>query len=367
MAERYRSTYSPQPGGTPAPPPASVARAAPGVLHHRYESRATWIMLAAVPMLIGAFFQAPVGMALNLAGFGLLGLGMFFTREGLRAQATYESRRVARRPALPRKLFGSILTGIGIAVGAGEPAAWAGAVVLGGVATVLHALAFGPDPMRDKGMEGVDSFQQDRAARMVDEAEGYLRAMSDAILRTRDRQLEARVNIFAATARDLFRQVEEDPATLTAARRYLGVYLMGARDATVRFADLYAQTRDPRARSDYEALLDDLERSFREVIARARAGSRTNMDIEISVLRDRLAREGVRMPAETPLIGTQPLPDLAHELFAMPEPAAPAEADVFGRATRPGASVTPSDAPPPLPPQGQTAPDAAPAPSPRRD
>ncbi len=47
----------------------------------------------------------------------------------------------------------------------------------------------------------------------------------------------------------LFRTVEGDPRDLTAARKYLSVYLMGARDATVKFADLYAQNRNTKARA----------------------------------------------------------------------------------------------------------------------
>jgi hypothetical protein len=60
----------------------------------------------------------------------------------------------------------------------------------------------------------------------------------------------------------LFRTIEGDPGDLTAARKYLSVYLLGARDATVKFADHYAQTRDAAARTDYEALLTDLETTF---------------------------------------------------------------------------------------------------------
>lgn len=42
--------------------------------------------------------------------------------------------------------------------------------------------------MRDKGTEGVDTFQQDRAQRIVAEGEAHLKAMQDAILRTGDRR-----------------------------------------------------------------------------------------------------------------------------------------------------------------------------------
>lgn len=301
MARRFSGKYSPDGDGykqghgremRPGP--------APQVPRHPYESRTTWITVLASPFLLGAFFQEPFGMVTNLAGFGILAAGMWLTREGLQAEAAYDQRSVARRPAFPRKLFGGIMTGLGLAVGAVEPGAFAEAGVIGFAGAVLHWLCFGPDPMRDKGMEGVDQFQQDRVARIIAGAEQYLDGMRDAILRTRDRRLEARVAMFEATARDLFRQVEKDPGDLAAARRYLGVYLMGARDATVKFADLYAQTRDQKAREDYETLLTDLEANFTQRTRSLIESGRSDLEIEIEVLRDRLEREGVR-PSHDPL------------------------------------------------------------------
>ena len=300
MAKRYGGRHSPQPrldGTDPRPP----ARPRPGEARHPLESRTRWITIMAIPFLISAFWQDPTGLATHLIGFGGSAAGMWMTREGLQAEAAYDARRVARRPAIPRKLFGGILTGLGLAIGAYEPGAEIGAGIIGVAGALLHWLSFGPDPMRDKGMEGVDTFQQDRAQRIVAEGEAHLKAMQDAILRTGDRRLEAHVAMFAATARELFTRVEEDPDDIPAARRYLGIYLQGARDATVKFADLYAQTQDPRAREDYENLLRDLETEFAARTRKLIEGGRTDLDIEIGVLRERLAREGVRpaAPAQT--------------------------------------------------------------------
>jgi hypothetical protein len=146
--------------------------------------------------------------------------------------------------------------------------------------------------LSDKGTDGIDQFQSDRVAKAVTEAEAHLTAMRDAILRARDRGLEARVDKFAATARQLFRTVENDPGDLTAARKYLSVYLQGARDATTKFADLHAQGRDPLARGDYESLLTDLETNFASRTTALLSNNKTDLDVEISVLRDRLKLEG---------------------------------------------------------------------------
>ena len=81
--------------------------------------------------------------------------------------------------------------------------------------------------------------------------------------------------------------MQDDPRQLSAARRYLGIYLIGARDATVKFADFYARGRDAQARSDYEALLDDLEKQFTLRRTALLEDNRTELDIEIEVLREK--------------------------------------------------------------------------------
>jgi 5-bromo-4-chloroindolyl phosphate hydrolysis protein len=266
-------------------------------------ARVNLLFIPAISLVFMAFGDGAIALALALAAAAILTAGAWLTREGLRAQAAYDARRVARRPAFPRKLAGSLLIGLGIALAAfktqgtwADPGAAgiAAAALYGGLAAGLHVVAFGLDPMKDKGMEGIDSFQQDRVARVVDEGEAYLSAMSDAIERAGDPKAAARVERFQTTARELFRTVEEDPRDLSAARRYMTVYLRGARDATIRFADINARTRDRQARADYIALLDDLEQNF---AARTRAmllDDRADLTIEIEVLRERLQREGVR-------------------------------------------------------------------------
>lgn len=251
------------------------------------------LFFAPLPLLFRAFFKEPDGMATSLLAFAVLILAAWLTRDGMIAQKVYAARRVARRPAIPRKLFGSALTGIGLFIAGFSMGGVFDALIFGGLGVVLHGFAFGPDPMRDKGMEGIDEFQTERVARVVDKAENHLAEMSDAILRAGDRNLEARVAQFQITVRDMVHSVEEDPRDLTAARKYLGVYLQGARDATVKFADLYARTKDTNARADYEALLSDLEDNFAARTQKLLLDNRSDLDVEIDVLRDRLKRDGI--------------------------------------------------------------------------
>ena len=294
MAQRYGGKYSP--GVQPQPDSKSPAPQPPNVYDNRRPAssrgRTNILFLAPLPFLVAAFTGDARHLVTGLSAAALLTLATWLTREGIVAQDAYDARTVARRPAIPRKIFGAVLTGAALALGA---TLWQPGLVLpaliGLAGAALHLGAFGPDPLRNKGMEGVDSFQTDRVARAVDEAEKSNSGMKDAILRAKDPALEARVDRFAATARQLFRSIESDPGDLTAARKYLSVYLMGARDATVKFADHYARARDPEARAEYEALLTDLETTFAGRTQALLSNDRTDLDVEISVLRDRLKRD----------------------------------------------------------------------------
>lgn len=285
-------------GGKYSPTGADPSQVRDAVIDQRKidaaGAKATILFVPGVVLAALSINEGAIGLVMGLVGAAVLTLAAWLTRDGLRAHAAYDARKIARRPAVPRKILGAGLTGggIGLASLSNVPSIIA-AVLFGVVAAALHLVAFGPDPLRDKRMEGVDTFQQDRVARVVDEAETHLAAMKDHIDSIGDRHLEARVEQFQAMARRMIRTVEEDPRDLTAGRKFLGVYLMGARDAAAKFADLYKRQRDEDARADFEALLTDLEQNFAARTDKMLLGDRTDMDIEIKVLRDRLQREGL--------------------------------------------------------------------------
>ncbi|WP_439154766.1 5-bromo-4-chloroindolyl phosphate hydrolysis family protein [Yoonia sp.] len=289
MAKRFGGKYSPD--GDTKHTQVLDERAI-----HAAGSRGRLLYLPPIVLVLTSLNDGPTTLVTALAGGGVLTLAAWLLQEGLRAEAAYNARRVARRPALPRKMLASALTGIGVTIAAftGD-SGLIGSALYGLAALGLHVAAFGIDPMTDKRMEGVDTFQQDRVARVVDAAEAHLDAMRSQIATLGDRKLEIRVAGFQTIARRMIRTVEEDPRDLTGARKYLGVYLMGARDATTKFVDLYRRTQNPAAREKYEALLDDLEQNFAARTEKMLLDDRGDMDIEINVLRDRLQREGVSL------------------------------------------------------------------------
>jgi len=296
MAQRFGGKYSPNGQSKSASPSGSYDRAEVNPV----GARANLLFVPPVMLLVTTLFGGALSLVMGLVGAALLSGSAYLLRAGLVAQAEFDARKVARRPAFPRKLAAALLMGLGIGVaGLAHGSGTLAAVLYGLACGGLFGASFGLDPMRDKGMEGIDTFQQDRVARVVDEAEDYLKAMKDAVLRASDRAMEVEVDRFQTVARDLIRTVEEDPRDLTAARKYLGVYLRGARDATVKFADIFSRTKDAQARADYAALLGDLSDNFSARTRKLLRDDRSDLTVEIDVLRDRLAREGVRLGDDT--------------------------------------------------------------------
>lgn len=289
MSERFGGKYSPQTGH------ADARNSYQGARRSRAGGRVNFLFLAPLPMIWQAFTSAPTEMFLWLVALATLLLAAWLTRAGQQAHEAYEARKVARRPVLPRKILGSILTGAGLALAGYTGFGGLEAALFGGLGLVLHFAAFGPDPLANKGMDGVDQFQTDRVARAITQAEEHLTAISAAAHRAADRQVSSRVERFQTQVRALLRTVEEDPRDLTAARKFMGVYLKGARDATEKFADLYIRARSTEAKNDYLALLSDLQDSFSAKNRHLLLDDRSDLNIEIEVLRDRLAQEGIRL------------------------------------------------------------------------
>ena len=299
MSKRYGGKFSPDDvaPGENSPPPVNAfrnRRVAPSYF------RANLLFLAPLPLLFSGLGELMSGDALGMVGelgaLVVLLLAPWLLREGMKAEDEYNARKIARPPTIPRKAFAAALSGIGV-----FGAAWLGwgqpmisAAIVGILASGAHIYAFGLDPMKKKGIADFNEFDTDRVARAIEKAEVTLKEIHDAAERFGDRKLEARIERLGAAVREVFRAVENDPRDLTRARKFLGVYLTGARDATIKFADLYSRNRSTEARDDYVALISDLETSFnshREVLL---LDDRDDLDIEIEVLRDRLHQEGLK-------------------------------------------------------------------------
>ena len=269
----------------------------------------SWIMFILPTPLLFAVLDAmlnsaPIRLILCLVAYAAFMLGAWLLREGQKAEAEFNARAIAKPPAFPRKICSAILAGIGVLL-----ASWIGssggglmafgvaaltAIIYAVLAVGLHLMAFGLDPMKAKGMEdrGIAAAEMERVSDALDKAENKLQSIESLARSLNDREISEKVTDLNATVREMIKLVEEDPRDLGRARRYLGVYLKGADDATRKYTNNHERLNDPALRAEYLALLTDLQDSFARGKETLLLDDRTDLEVEIEVLRDRLGQEG---------------------------------------------------------------------------
>ena len=242
MAQKFGGEFSPTPLKPVDKNPAAKTGKFRGRKTKKLNFRAKSLFLIPLPLMFAGMGELRAGEALGMISeFGaliILLLAAMLLREGLEAEDAYNERRVARPPELARKSIASALTALGVflaAYGGWDQGLWTSAIY-GLVAGLSHVAAFGIDPREKKGLEGQDDFDTERVALAIEKAEGLLGEMLDAARGIRDRHLQGRI----------------------------------------------------------EALLDDLEASFVSQREKMLLDDRSDLDVEIEVLRDRLKQEGVR-------------------------------------------------------------------------
>lgn len=276
MAERYRQT----PGRFPSPK---------GIL----------MFLLPLPVLIAAVVSLAHGsldgLLGNAAGYGLFLAGALLLRRGLLTEAEYGRRRVARAPWPLKTLGGSVIalaTGITAWFGAGQHPAIA---VAFGLAALLGCyLSYGFDPRvakRFTDRDGVDV--TDRVLEALTQAEASIAAIEQSTRNIRNAELNSRLRRIVAQARQILTMLEEDPRDLRRARKFLNVYLDGAKQVTEGYAKTHARVAAPELEDNFRRVLATIEDVFQEQQQKLLETDVTDLDVQIEVLTTQLKREGV--------------------------------------------------------------------------
>ena len=296
-AKRFGGAHSPHGAGRAPEVKAQKPRSPlAGRKAKGFSWRVLFIYFAAAPLFFSVFYSVVFGLVPDLlwsAGASVaIILGAWLTAQGIKAEAAFDERVIAKPPAFPRKLCGAALIGAGVAA----TALFSGATGIvisafaGLVAAGAHIASFGLDPMKAKGVDGINDAELERVAEKVERAEAVVNETVAVAEKLRDRDLTDRIDALAYSARDILREIQSDPRDLSRSRRFLSVHLVGLRDATVKYADAASKGAAHDLRDRYADLLVDLETSFEAQRAALLSNDQTDLEVEIDVLRDRLKR-----------------------------------------------------------------------------
>ena len=128
----------------------------------------------------------------------------------------------------------------------------------------------------------------------MDAANLKIDAIEDARRKIRNPEFNARLQRITNKAREVVDSIEDDPARLSRARKFLKVYLDGTQRVTEGYAQTHQGLAAPQAlETNFSRVLDSIEQTFTEQQTKLLEDNHFDLDVQIEVLETQLKREGV--------------------------------------------------------------------------
>lgn len=245
---------------------------------------------AAMPLLDAA---DPVRMLTLAAPIAAAAVAVGLLIIGLAAETKWKASDTIARPRIPAKILGAIALGVTIAllVLVHTDGGYGVAVTKGVIGAVLAALAFGIDPLKDKGLATISDRERFAVSTRVEEVRARLERIVKDIDCLENKTATEAAQVVASSVMRLTRAVMLDPKRHRMARRHLGPIFDGTEKSAGRFATLWTISPEPSALAEFDTLARQLADEFnRAAVSYAHAGA-DELKVEAAVLRDMIKRE----------------------------------------------------------------------------
>lgn len=267
-----------------------------------------WLLyILAFPLLPATVFALQDGELIKAvargAGFALAMAAATFIRRGIRLDNEAIRRNLRRRASTIRyRAVGAGLLALGIVI-----VARFGLVGQYGIVTsVLYGLAvllgcylyYDFDGSHKDPEIAAVGITTEELVELLDEAEGRIVAIETASRQIDNVEFRDRLRRISEEARKVLETIERDPVDARRARKFLKVYLDGARQVTEGYARSHkglpaVGDGAPALEDNFRRVLGTIETTIAEQQLKLRENNLTELDVQIEVLQLQLEKEGV--------------------------------------------------------------------------
>ena len=215
--------------------------------------------------------------------------------KGLAKEAEYHHRKVATPPRFPLKTAAASLIALATTTVAYFSVDYSlGIAVCFGIgAFVGFYLLYGLDPREEKAAKIAHGLTTEDVVRAMDEGRKAIAGIEDANARIHNPELSHRLERITGLAYKILTAIEEEPRDLRRARKFLTVYLDGAKRVTEGYARLHGNGQVGELEDNFRRVLITIERVFNEQYTRLQESNALDLDVQIEVLKTQLEQEGV--------------------------------------------------------------------------
>lgn len=251
------------------------------------------LLFAAISGLMSDQTSRAIAYAL---GFTVCMVAATMMRRGLAVAAEAKRRKINRRTStIPYKMVAAILLAAAmfiVAWGGGNYGLIDGAL-FGFAALVGAYLLYGFDEARNDPDVAAIGITSEEVIELLDEAEGRIVAIETARRDIRNSEFRDRLKHITEEARTILSIIEEDPRDARRARKFLKVYLDGAKQVTEGYAAAHKGEDSPELEDNFRRVLTTIETVIAEQQKKLRENNLSELDVQIEVLQMQLEKEGV--------------------------------------------------------------------------
>jgi len=255
-----------------------------------------FLPLAAIPATVIAFGKGHLlGIFANGGSYALYLLAAILLRRGLVEEAKYHNKRISKPPKWSFKTYAAILVAIATTLIAR----------LGANYTVLVSIAFGAgsllgmyltygfDPRQEKMLAGGHGYSAAEVTETINTAEQIIAEIEHVNHRIHNIEFNNRIVRICDSARDVLEIIEQDPGDIRRARKFLNVYLDGARRVSEGYANTHEEMESDELEQNFRNVLLSIEKVFIEQKQILLENDFFDLDVQIEVLTAQLKREGI--------------------------------------------------------------------------
>ncbi len=254
-----------------------------------------FLPLAAVPATVIAFGKGHLaGILVNGGGYSMYLLAAILLRRGLVEEANYHEKRISDPPKWAFKTYAAILVAIATTL-----IAWLGAdyklvsIAFGAGALLGMYLTYGFDPRLEKMVTGSHGYSAAEVTETITNAEQIIAKIEHANQRIGNPEFNSRIIRICNAAREVLEVIEQDPGDIRRARKFLNVYLDGARKVSEGYANTHEKMESDELEQNFRNVLVTIEKVFTEQKQKLLENDFFDLDVQMEVLATQLKREGV--------------------------------------------------------------------------
>lgn len=271
----------------------------------RYKVKGIMLFIVPFPIFIAALLDLINGNiietlvnALAFTGFMIAAL---VARKGFYAEGEYHRRTITKAPSVPFKTVAALFLSISVGF-----TAWLSIDSFGLIQSLAFAITsfigfalyYGLDPRKDKTESLAFGITAEEVIETLEAAELKIADIDQARRKIHDLQLNEKLRNIVSKARKVLQNIEQNPETLDRSRRFLTVYLDGAK----RVTESYAKTQTGSAtianhsmayETDFSNVLDAIEETIAQQEQKLLKDDQFDLDVQIQVLETQLLQEGI--------------------------------------------------------------------------